>query len=167
MAGRTRDDLTPTCILAMVAEDGSYEHVRRAAMHLAERRGARLILWDSSTASSFTEPVASEVSAEGTGEKFGALLTDVELEQLGRAEMARQVLEAREAGIDAWARLASEHGADALAEEARGLGADLIVLPQELDEPGLLERLRGDTLDKARDESSVPVVVVDRSGSLH
>jgi nucleotide-binding universal stress UspA family protein len=150
----------------MVDEDGTYDHVWRAALDLARRRGARLILWDSSTASSFTEPVASEMSAEGAGERFGALLTDVELEQLGRSQMARQVLQAREAGVDAWARLASEHGADALAEEARRLGADLIVLPEELDDPGLVERLRGETVDKARDESSVPVAVVDRSGSI-
>jgi nucleotide-binding universal stress UspA family protein len=166
MAQPTREELAPTCILAMVDEDGTYDHVWRAALDLARRRGARLILWDSSTASSFTEPVASEMSAEGAGERFGALLTDVELEQLGRSQMARQVVQAREAGVDAWARLASEHGADALADEARRLGADLIVLPEELDDPGLVERLRGETVDKARDESSVPVAVVDRSGSI-
>jgi nucleotide-binding universal stress UspA family protein len=166
MAQRAIDELTPTCILAMVDEEGTYDYVRRAAVDLARSRGARLILWDSSTASSFTEPVASEMSAEGTGERFGALLTDVELEQLGRPQMARQVLEAREAGIDAWARLASEHGADALADEARQLGADLIVLPEELDDPGLVERLRGETVEKAKEESSVPVAVVDRSGAI-
>jgi nucleotide-binding universal stress UspA family protein len=150
----------------MVDEDGTFDHVRRAAVDLAGRAGARLILWDSSTASSFTEPVASEMSAEGAGERFGALLTDVELEQLGRPQMARQVLQAREAGVDAWARLASQHGADALAQEARRLGADLILLPEELDDAGLVDRLRGETVEKARDEASVPVAVVDRSGSI-
>jgi len=166
MAQGKRQNLTPTCILALVAEDGSYDHVRRAAAHLAGRRGARLILWDTSTASSFTEPVASELSAEGAGDRFGALLTDVDLEQLGRPEMAGQVREAREAGIDGWGRLASEHGAESLADEARRLGADLIVVPEELGDPGVVDRLRGDTLEKAREEASVPVVVVDRSGSI-
>src|SRR5437870_13853008 len=92
--------LAATCILAMVAEDGSLDHVRRAAVDLARERGARLILWDSSTASAFTEPVSSNVSAEGAGDRFGALLGDVELEELGRPEIARQVLEAREAGVE-------------------------------------------------------------------
>src|SRR5919201_4014256 len=166
MAQRALDELAPTCVLAMVAEDGSYDHVRRAAVQLAARRGVRLILWDSSTASSFTDPVASEVSAEGAGEGFGALLSDVELEQLGRPAMARAVLDARKEGIDAWARLAISHGADVLAEEARVLGADLIVLPEELDDPGVVDRIRGDTVEKTREQASVPVVVVDRSGAL-
>ena len=166
MAERAPGELTPTCILAMVAEDGSYDHVLRAAVHLAGRRGARLILWDSTTASSFTDPAATEASAEGAGDRFGALLSDVELEQLGRPAMARAVLDARQAGIDAWARLGTAHGADVLVEEAGTLGADLIVLPEELDDPGVLERLRGDTVEKARDEASVPVLVVDRSGAL-
>ena len=166
MAQRAKDELLPRCILAMVDEDGAYDHVRRAAVDLALRGGARLILWDSSTASSFTEPVASDMSAEGAGERFGALLTDVELEQLGQPQMARQVLEAREAGVDTWARLASQHGADALADEARRLGADLILLPAELDDPGLVDRLRGETVEKARGEAAVPVAVVERPGSI-
>jgi nucleotide-binding universal stress UspA family protein len=146
MAERAPDQLSPTCILAMVAEDGSLEHVRRAALQLAARKGARLILWDSSTASSFTDPMPSEL--------------------LGRPAMAKAVIEAREAGVEAWARLALSHGADVLAGEARSLGADLIVLPEELDDPGMVEKLRGETVEKARDQASVPVVVVDRSGAI-
>jgi hypothetical protein len=40
------------------------------------------------------------------------------------------------------------------------------LLPEELGEPGLIDRLRGDTLEEAEDTSPIPIVVVDRSGNL-
>ena len=49
---------------------------------------------------------------------------------------------------------------------ARQQGADLLVLPEELGEPGVIDRLRGDTLDEAEEASPIPIVVVDRSGNL-
>ena len=60
---------------------------------------------------------------------------------------------AREAGVDAWGWLASDHGTDAMVTYARDHGADLILLPADLEEPGLGERLKGETVDNAVEEA--------------
>jgi hypothetical protein len=63
------------------------------------------------------------------------------------------VAAAREAGVDAWGWLASDHGTDAVVAYARDHGADLILLPAGLEEPGLGERLKGETVDNAVEEA--------------
>jgi nucleotide-binding universal stress UspA family protein len=80
------------------------------------------------------------------------------------------VAAAREAGVDAWGWLASDHGTDALVTYARDHGADLILLPADLEDPGLGERLKGETVDKAVEEATetaagLAVVLVDADGS--
>ena len=45
-------------------------------------------------------------------------------------------------------------GTDALAAYARDHGADLILLPADLEEPGLAERLKGETVDNAVEEAN-------------
>ena len=116
-------------------------------MDVARRSGGRLILYDASSATAFTEPIAGPVSAEGVEEQYGDPLSPEELERLGRPAIAKLALRAREEGVDAWAWLPSEHGVEALWDDARRRGADLVVLPAELAEPSVLERLRGDRLD--------------------
>src|SRR5207302_8830679 len=120
---------SPSCIAAIVDEGGEYEHVGRAATELASEKGARLILYGISSASAFREPVASELSGEGTGEEYGSLLSDSDLDRLGHASLAGQVRRARDRGVDAWGRLASEHGARPFLEFAQGQGPDLMPLP--------------------------------------
>ena len=152
-------------IVALVDEGGELEHVLRAAIEMIERSDdARLILYDGSSASEFTEPVAAPVSAEGVGEEYGSLLSPGDLDKLGRPELARQVRDARRRGIDAWGRLASEHGVDHLIEFARANDADLILLPEELGDPGVLDRIRGDTLQAAEESAEVPFHLVPRPG---
>jgi nucleotide-binding universal stress UspA family protein len=158
--------LAPTCVAVFVDESGDFDHARRAAVGLAAKHGARLILYDSTTASAFTEPVRSTFSAEGAGQQYGPLLSDVDLERLGRSGLARQVREARDERVDAWAHLASEHGAEPFVQLAREQGADLLVLPEELGEPGVVDRLRGETLEEAEETTRIPIVVVDRAGNL-
>src|SRR5436190_18856973 len=125
----------PTCIAAFVDEDGEYDHVADAAVRLAADAGARVILYDSSSASAFTEPVASPVSAEGVGDDIPPLLSEEHLERLGHHPLAERVRSARTAGVDAYGRLASDHGAEPFLEFARGQGADVALLPAELEDP--------------------------------
>jgi hypothetical protein len=80
------------------------------------------------------------------------------------------VAAAREAGVDAWGWLASDHGTDALVAYAREHDADLILLPDDLEDPGLSERLKGETVDKAVEEATettpgLAVVLVAHDGS--
>src|SRR5213595_2560812 len=110
--------LTPTCIAAFVDEDGAYDHVTRAGIDLARDRRARLLLYDSTSASAFREPVASELSAEGVGEDVPPLLSPEELETQGHHPLAERVAQARSLGLDAYGRLASEHVAGPFLEFA-------------------------------------------------
>ena len=165
------DTLEPTSILAYVDEKGAYDHVRKAALDLARRTGARLIYYDSSSASFFSAPVASDWSADGEQEKFGKVLTEGQLEALGRHSMALRVREARRAGVDAWGWLASHHGMDAFLEYAVDQHSDLILLPDDLAHPRLRDKLHGETLRRALERDRVlprpiPAAVVDHSGRL-
>ncbi|HEY6710337.1 MAG TPA: hypothetical protein VJB61_22435, partial [Actinomycetota bacterium] len=97
-------------------------------------------------------------------------LSDQDLVKLGREPFARKVAAAREAGIDAWGWLASDHGTDALVTYAREHQADLVLLPAGLEDPGLAERLKGETVDKAVEEATesapgLAVVLVAPDGS--
>jgi hypothetical protein len=150
-------------LVALVDEDGDFDHVWDAAMAAAEDApGARLVAYDSSSASALTEPVAAPVSAEGVGDQYGELLSPEELDTLGRRTIARRVEDARRQGVDAWGRLASHHGMEALMAFAEAQHANLVLLPEELDDPSLVDRVRGDTLEDASEASEVPIKVVSR-----
>ncbi|HEY1330182.1 MAG TPA: hypothetical protein VGH10_01760 [Actinomycetota bacterium] len=154
-----------TCIVAYIDEDGEYEHVAREAVAQAAGSECRLILYDAASASAFTEPIASPVSAEGVGEQFGDPLRPDELLRLGRTAVAGRVEAARQRGVDAWGWLASDHGVDPFLEYAKSQRADLVVLPVELGETGLVERMLGERLDtEALEEAAVTVLLVDRDG---
>src|SRR5205823_5774620 len=145
---------------------GRHDPVVDAAVEIASRFGSRLVLYDASSASAFSDPIASPVSAEGVEEQFGDPLSPEELERLGRPNIAGKVLRARKDGVDAWGWLPSEHGIEALWNDASERGADLIVVPEELAEGGVLDRLRGDRLDdETLEDAPATVMVVDDAGN--
>ena len=156
-------------VVAYVSEDGELDHVRDAALEIG-RRGARVILYDRDSASAFSDPMPNQWASQAEGAQFHDPLSDDELVKLGREPFARKVAAAREAGVDAWGWLASDHGTDALVTYARDHGADLILLPADLEDPGLSERLKGETVSKAVEEAeesaaSLAVVLVAPDGS--
>jgi hypothetical protein len=160
------EDLSPSLVVAYADEDGRFDHVVGAAVEAARHSGARLVLYDASSATTFTEPIASPVSAEGVEGQYGDPLGPEELEKLGRPTIATRVLRAREAGVDAWGWLPSDHGLEAMWDDARRRGADLLVLPAELGEPSVLERLRGERLDdETLSDAPTTVLVVDEDGN--
>jgi hypothetical protein len=160
------EDLSPKLVLAYADEEGRFDHVVDAAVDVARRSGGRLVLYDASSATAFTEPIAGPVSAEGVEEQFGDPLGPEELERLGRPSIAKRVFRAREEGVDAWGWLPSEHGVEAMWADARRRGADLVVLSADLAEPSVLERLRGDRLDdETLSDAPTPVLLVDESGN--
>jgi len=156
-------------VVAYVSEDDELDHVRDAALEIG-RGGARVILYDRDSASAFADPMPNQWGSQAEGAQFNDPLSDQELVKLGREPFARKVTAAREAGVDAWGWLASDHGTDALVDYARDHRADLVLLPADLEEPGLAERLKGETVDKAVEEAeaSAPglaVVLVAADGS--
>ena len=157
-------------LVAYVSEDEELDHVRDAALELGASSGARVILYDRDSASALADPMPNQWGSQAEGAQFGDPLSDQDLVKLGREPFARKVAAAREAGVDAWGWLASDHGTDALVTYARDHGADLVLLPADLEDPGLAERLKGETVDKAVEEATesspgLAVVLVAPDGS--
>ena len=135
-------------VVAYVSEDDELDHVRDAALELG-RRGAKVILYDRDSASRLSDPMPNQWGSQAEGAQFNDPLSDQELVKLGREPFARKVAAARTGGVDAWGWLAADHGTDALVDYARRHGADLVLLPADLEAPGLGERLKGETVDAA------------------
>jgi nucleotide-binding universal stress UspA family protein len=157
-------------LVAYVSEDDELDHVRDAAVAIGRRGGATVILYDRDSASAFADPMPNQWASQAEGAQFSDPLSDQDLVKLGREPFARKVAAARQAGVDAWGWLASDHGTDAIVAYARDHGADLLLLPADLQDPGLTERLKGETVDKAVEEAEesaagLAVVLVAPDGS--
>jgi nucleotide-binding universal stress UspA family protein len=155
-------------LVAFVAEDDELDHVTDAALRLGLRDRARVILYDRDAASAFSDPLPNRWASQGEDEQYGDPLSDQELVKLGREPLARKVARAREAGVDAWGWLPERHGTDTLLEYARRHGAELVLLPAELDDPGLGDRLRRETAGQAlreRGPADPALVLVGEDGS--
>ena len=157
---------SPTCILAYTSEDDRYRTLRMAAEETAKAAQARLILYDIDAAQLLAAPTPTEWSGEGAAEQYPDLLDPTDLEAAGRHAIADQVSHARDEGIQAWGWLPSQKGANDLAEYTEQHGVDLIILPAAMSEPGLMDRLRGATLDMAIEATQRPIAVVDEDGNV-
>jgi hypothetical protein len=172
VSDRQRDDAVASArlLVAYVSEDEQLDHVRDAAVEIGRRGGAKVILYDRDSASAFADPMPNQWGSQAEGAQFNDPLSDQELVKLGREPFARKVAAAREAGVDAWGWLASDHGTDALVQYARGHRADLVLVPADLEDPGLGARLKGETLEAAVEEAQetatgLAVVLVASDGS--
>jgi nucleotide-binding universal stress UspA family protein len=165
-------------LVAFVGEDDALDHVDRAAVELARRHRARLVLYDRDAASAFADPLPNQWASYGERDQYGDPLSDEELVRLGREPLARKVAAARRQGADAWGWLAERHGTDTMVDYARRHHADLVLLPDDLEEPGLADRLKRETVDRAveevqatedhntsRDRDGIAVLLVSRDGS--
>jgi hypothetical protein len=152
-------------VLAVTADDDRYAATRREATHLAAEQGARLILYDWDAATVLGDPLPSVWSAEGTDEDTPDELDERDLEAAGRAPLIEQLAEARQAHVPVTAWLPADPGPDAMVRWAREHGVTTIVVPEDLQPEGELERLAAGTDDPARAvaaESPVRVVVVPK-----
>lgn len=158
----------PSVIIAYTSEDGRYDAVVRAAEEAASAAEARLILFDADAASRFSEPLPSNWSGEDARALFGQdALTPDELELAGRHAIADQVRHALGRGIDAAGWLPKSKDADAIAEYAEREHADLILLPKELEHPGLVGKLRGESsVTEDVEKVGRPLAVVDEDGNV-
>jgi nucleotide-binding universal stress UspA family protein len=161
----------PSLLVAFVSEDDQFAHVAKAAVELARRSGARLILYDRDAASAMGDPLPTWWSASGEPEQYGDPLSEAELHKLGFEDTAGRVARARAAGVDAWGWLPAQRGTDHLVDYAHEHDADVVLLPAELEEPGLTDRLRRQTVDRAVEETEaqpdhLAVVLVEPDGSL-
>jgi nucleotide-binding universal stress UspA family protein len=148
----TFDPADARVLVAFVGEDDELDYVTGTAMELAHRNRARLILYDRDAASAFADPLPNQWASAGEREQYGDPLSEDDLVRLGREPLARKVAAARRAGVDAWGWLPEHHGTDTMVDYARKQSADLILLPEGLEEPGLADRLKRETVGKAMDE---------------
>ncbi|MGK2966353.1 MAG: hypothetical protein ACSLFM_12230 [Tepidiformaceae bacterium] len=152
---------SPTCILAYTSEDDRYDYVLKSAVETALSSGAALILYDIDAAGAWgEEPLPTWVAADGETEQVPNRLEPADLERAGRIEVARKVNEARTAGVRAYGWLTGSKGAGRLAEYADEQNVDLIMLPEDLDDPSFIQSLRGQSVDAIKEETGRPVVVV-------
>ena len=149
----------PSTIVAVTGDDDRYGAVRSKASAMAAG-GGTVILYDIDAANPFASPIPTEWDAEGEQELLGERLGPDDLEALGRAPLASQVRSLRSVGVDAWAWLPEKPGADELARYAAEQSADLILVPKDFEDPGLLDRLQGKDADDVRHDTQVPVQTV-------
>lgn len=156
----------PTCIIAYTSEEDRFPEVVKAACNSAAAAEARLILYDIDAASPFAKPLPTDWSAEGAKDQVPLELSAEDLERAGRQHVASQVRAAREQGIDAYGWLPGDNSGEALADYAHRIGADLVLIPEELQEPGLVERLRGKSLQDVEKHVDRPVALVHSDGGV-
>jgi hypothetical protein len=157
-------------VLAVTTDDDRYGATRAEATRIAAAQHGRLILYDWDAATVLGDPLPSEWSGEGTAEDVPSELDEAALEAAGRAAIAAQVAQARQAGVPATGWLPSKSGAESLSAYAREHGVSTIVVPRDLKAAGELERLAtadSEPADGVRENADATVVLVpsDASGA--
>lgn len=164
-AGPVAVDTISPVVVAVTTEDDRYPRSRQIAMELARDTDARLVLYDWDAATVLGDPNPTAWSADGPDHEQPAELDVNALEAAGRDAIAGQVAEALRRGLDAAAWLPSEPGADALGDFVADRRASAVVLPEDLNAKGRLERLIEGAMDPVaaiRQRSRARVVVVPR-----
>jgi hypothetical protein len=135
-------------IVAVTGEDDRYDAIRTRASALAAGGRGTVILYDIDAAGVFASPVPTEWSGEGEQElvedeaSHDRLDADA-LETAGRAPIAAQVRSLRSVGVDAWGWLPTKKDAADLAAYAERQGASVVLVPKDLEQPSLVDRVIG------------------------
>lgn len=156
----------PTRIIAWMGESEHFKPLLLEAISTARAAEAELVLYDADAASRIGAPLPTFWSADGSEELIGDTLSPDDLDRAGRAEMAGHVRTALGAGIQASAWLPASRSADTLAEYADKIGADLIIVPDDLDDRSILDRFRGDpSPSDVENKTHRPTIVVATSNA--
>jgi hypothetical protein len=147
-------------------DDRTYVPVLLAALEIARRSGAQLVLFDRSTASRFTDPYPSGAwTADVDGPRGDRPLDGTELARLGHGALQRQVERAIQHGVPTRAWLARGTESDALAEAVRTTAADVVLLRAERPAQSRLQRLLMRPISNANFPGS-SVVTVSAEGEM-
>jgi hypothetical protein len=156
------DEKTPPTVVACAADTNRRAAVWSSAVHLAAARKARLILYDTDTASLWTSPFP-----EFEANRYQHPLSPAELRELGRVDMASQVEDAQALGVEAYGWLPTTPGAAAMVAYAQAAGADTIVLSRQLEKPSIWQRLVRLTAGDARREAPKEITLEFVIGDEH
>jgi nucleotide-binding universal stress UspA family protein len=160
-----------SALYLVATDDGSdpdYSTTREAGLELAKADGATVLLYDRTSESYLTDPYPiGPWSDEDDAVSEKTELDREMLENLGRHYLVEQVEAAERQGLSVRAHLARGAGVEALVDAVSRYGPDLLVLPASLNEPTLADRVRGNTLDKFRQQVGTKIKVVEPSGEVH
>ena len=158
----------PTRIIAWMGEGEHFASLLQQAIELAKGADASLVLYDADAASRFAAPLPSNWSGTGAEYLFGDLLSPNDLERAGRGAMAEHVRAALTAGVKASGWLPGSRSADTLAEYAAKIGADMIILPDDLEDRSMYQRFRGDpSPSDVEEKTHRPTLVVATRDVVH
>lgn len=129
-------------------KDDALAQARRVAIALASLGDAKLVLLDRADTTYADTPRIFELSR-------------AEVAEIDRPYLLAGIDEAEAAGVSATAFQHSLPGDEALTDAVDRVVADLVVVPVELDSPGLLARLKGgDVEDRTVDATPAGTAVV-------
>lgn len=139
---------TSQTIVAVTGEDDRYGVIRSRAAAMAAGGRGTVILYDIDAAGVFASPVPTEWSGEGEeelldDESVHERLDADALETAGRGAIAAQVRSLRSMGVDAWGWLPTKRDAADLAEYAERQGASVVLVPKDLEQPSIVDRVLG------------------------
>ena len=137
--------------------------MREATADFALAKSAEVVLYDLSAAStlSLVSPYP-----EDKREEWLRILNKEDLNYLGRGFLSQQVSGLESKGIEVGAILPERPGFVHLAEWVAKEKIELIVIPEDMTRPGLIDRLRGFTLETLLERVEVPVIVYKKDGSI-
>lgn len=115
-------------------------------LQLAREAGARVVLYDRSAESSFTDPFEAPKWAGGQLPTWNQLLSPPQLRHLGYGYLAEQLSYAKAMGLDAAAWLPFGVGPPVMGRCVAAWGVTQVVLPAKVANPSVWARLRGHTL---------------------
>src|SRR5829696_5976896 len=146
-------------IVAVTGEDDRYRAIRSRATGLARDGGGTVILYDIDAAGVFASPVPTEWSGEGEEELLDDeavhdRLDEAALRTAGRAVVAEQVRTLRAEGVDAWGWLPTKRDAAELAAYAERQRASVVLVPKDLEQPGIVDRVLGNAGTAQANEQS-------------
>jgi hypothetical protein len=148
-------------------EDPASAVALETALQLAREAGARVVLYDRSAESLFTDPFEAAVWAGGQIPTW-QLLSPPKLRRLGYGYLAEQLSCARSMGLEAMAWLPFGSGPAAMARCGATWGVTHVVLPAAVAQPSWRARLRGHTLAAFQANlRGVELLLVDADGRVH
>jgi len=152
--------------MMMVTDDGKQPELgimRRDIAEFASKKCASILLYDLSAASYLVSPYPSEVHEK----EMKRALTTKELTRFGRRYLAEQLDALKDLGKESGGILPTGHGFGHLAEWAERENIDLIVIPDSLVKPGLIDRIKGYTMKVLQEHTDLPVLIYGKSGLAH
>jgi hypothetical protein len=146
--------------MMIITDDNQNNQVgsmRENAADFAVKNNAYLMLYDISAASYLVNPYPStEAEKEWT-----KVLYTQDLGIMGRQYLVDQLSYLSKKDLCAGAILATEHGFRPLANWAEKEAADVIMIPQSMVNPGLIDRIKGYTLKKLIESTTIPIIVYE------